>query len=367
MATGSVETVQSLRAAAYAIPTDRPESDGTLEWSHTGVVVVTLEGGGASGLGWTYGSGAVAGLVDSVLKPVVVGQPVLARGELWNRMSAALRNAGLPGAGAMALSAVDIALWDLQARMLQLPLVDLLGPARPAVELYGSGGFTSYTEAELTEQLSGWARMGLRSVKMKVGRHPDADRHRVLAARRAIGPATALMVDGNGAYERKQALRLAEAFAQDAGVCWFEEPVSSEDLGGLRLLRDRGPAGMDIAAGEYGHSPAYFRAMLEAGAVDCLQADATRCGGFTGFLKAAGLAEAWGIPFSAHCAPQLHAQAGCAAPKLRHVEYFHDHVRADRLLFAGVLEPREGRLAPDRARPGHGLALKEADAARYRL
>jgi L-alanine-DL-glutamate epimerase-like enolase superfamily enzyme len=174
------------------------------------------------------------------------------------------------------------------------------------------------------------------------------------------------MVDANGAYGRKEALHHAGRFAEQAQVSWFEEPVSSDDLAGLRLLRDRAPAGLEIAAGEYGHAPAYFRTMLEAGAVDCLQADATRCGGFTGFLKAAALAEAWHVPLSAHCAPQLHAHVGCAAPGLRHVEYFHDHVRVDKLLFSGVLEPHEGRLEPDAARPGHGLALKLADAARYR-
>jgi len=367
MPAAASDPIRSLEVATYAVPTDRPESDGTMEWERTEVIVVAAAAAGATGLGWTYASRASAELIRSLLKPAVEGRPALATEELWERMSAALRNAGLPGAGAMALSAVDIALWDLKARILGRSLVDLMGGARRAVELYGSGGFTSYTEGELAEQLAGWAGAGLRGVKMKVGRHPDADPHRVRQARRAIGPAVALMVDANGAYGRKEALRQAGRFAGDAQVSWFEEPVSSDDLAGLRVIRDRAPPGQDIAAGEYGHAPYYFRAMLEAGAVDCLQADATRCGGFTGFLKAAALAEAWHLPLSAHCAPQLHAHAGCAAPGLRHVEYFHDHVRVERLLFSGILEPREGRLEPDPARPGHGLALKEADAARYRI
>ena len=202
---------------------------------------------------------------------------------------------------------------------------------------------------------------------MKVGREPDADLHRVGAAREAIGPKVKLFVDANGAYTRKQALALGQRFAEDFQVSWFEEPRSSNDLAGLRLLRDRGPAGMDIAAGEYGDTPGYFRRMLEAGAVDCLQADATRCGGYTGFLKVAALCEAFQMPLSAHCAPQLHAHVACAVTCLRHVEYFHDHTRIDRMLFDGALDPRDGSLAPDTSRPGHGMTLKAADAEAYRI
>ena len=150
-------------------------------------------------------------------------------------------------------------------------------------------------------------------------------------------------------------------------MSWFEEPRSSNDLEGLRLLRDRGPAGMDIAAGEYGDTLGYFRRMLEAGAVDCLQADATRCGGYTGFLKVAALCDAFHVPLSAHCAPQLHAHVACAVQALRHVEYFHDHVRIEKMLFDGVIEPKDGMLKPDRKRLGHGVTLKTADARRYRV
>jgi L-alanine-DL-glutamate epimerase-like enolase superfamily enzyme len=141
--------------------------------------------------------------------------------------------------------------------------------------------------------------------------------------------------------------------------------VSSDDLEGLKLLRDRGPAGMNIAAGEYGYDLPYFRRMLEAGAVDVLQADASRCGGVTGFIQAAALSDAHAIPLSAHCAPSLHAHVACATPALRHIEYFHDHARIEQMLFDGALLPKRGALEPDLSRPGMGLSLKKKDAARF--
>jgi L-alanine-DL-glutamate epimerase-like enolase superfamily enzyme len=279
-------------------------------------------------------------------------------------MVRAIRNLGRPGIASMAIAAVDTALWDLKARVLDLPLVDVLGAVRPSVPVYGSGGFTSYPVPRLEAQLRGWVDAGISRVKMKIGREPGQDRARVHAARQAIGEAAELFVDANGAYTRKQALAMAEAFA-DLGVAWFEEPVSSDDLEGLRLLRDRGPAGMAITAGEYGYDLPYFERMLAAGTVDVLQADATRCAGFTEFLRVGALCQAHGVPLSAHTAPALHAQPCCALAPVCHVEYFHDHARIEQLFFDGAMPPVDGALCPDRSRPGLGLELKRADAERY--
>jgi L-alanine-DL-glutamate epimerase-like enolase superfamily enzyme len=240
----------------------------------------------------------------------------------------------------------------------------LLGAARETVPVYASGGFTSYDSDALVEQLTRWLTDGNDQVKIKVGRSPPDDVARVRAARRAIGPDVGLFVDANGAYTTKQALALAEEFAQSA-VSWFEEPVSSDDLDGLRLLRERAPATIEIAAGEYGYDPAYFRRMLAAGAVDVLQADATRCLGISGFLAASALADAFAVPLSAHTAPALHVHVCCGVQNVRHLEWFHDHVRLERLLFDGIVEPERGRLRPDLSRLGHGLELKQADAQRY--
>lgn len=356
--------IREIDVMPLRVPAEEPESDGTLAWEATTIVIVRVSAGDAQGLGYTYGSRAAGTLIHDLLTEVVVGGDAFDIAGAWQAMVRAVRNQGRPGIASMAIAAVDTALWDLKARLLDVPLVRLLGAARERVPVYASGGFTSYTRERLCRQLAGWVEAGIGRVKMKVGRAPGEDAGRVAAARRAIGAAAALYVDANGAYSRKQALAVAERF-REHGVSWFEEPVSSDDLEGLRLLRDRAPAGMEIAAGEYGYDGFYFRRMLAAGAVDVLQADATRCAGITGFLEADALCRAHGVPLSAHTAPALHLHAGCAAPGVRHLEYFHDHVRLEQLLFDGVVSPKEGALAPDLSRAGHGLVLREADAVRY--
>jgi L-alanine-DL-glutamate epimerase-like enolase superfamily enzyme len=355
------------KASAYKVPTDAPESDGTLEWDSTTLVLVEIEAGGKHGLGYSYADTATAVLIRDLLAGVIEGRDAMDVQGVWWAMTAAVRNLGRRGVASMAISAVDNALWDLKAKLLDVPLVKLLGAVREAVPVYGSGGFTSYSDAQLREQLGGWVEDGIAMVKMKVGRDPQRDPARARVARKAIGDEVQLFVDANGAYARKQALHMAEVFVHEFDVGWFEEPVSSDDLDGLRMLRDRAPAGMDIAAGEYGYHAGYFRRMLAAEAVDVLQADATRCGGITGYLAAAALCDAFHVPLSAHCAPALHMQPACATRASRHIEYFHDHARIERMLFDGVPEPRDGRLHPDLSRPGAGLTFRHADAERYRI
>ena len=356
--------ISKLEVSAYTIPTDGPEADGTIAWDSTTLVLVEATAGDVTGLGYSYADTATARLIHDLLAKVVVGRDAMAVPGAWAAMVHAIRNLGRPGIVSMAVAAVDNALWDLKARLLEAPLVTLLGAARDHMPIYGSGGFTTYTDDRLRSQLGGWVEQGIPRVKMKIGTHPDDDLARVRVARAAIGQGAALMVDANGAYSRKQALAFADAFAE-LGVVWFEEPVSSDDLDGLRLIRDRAPSGMDIAAGEYGYTLGYFRDMLDAGAVDVIQADATRCAGITGFLQAGTLAQAHHLALSAHCAPALHIHPACAVPSLAPCEYFYDHVRIERMLFDGAPTPQDGALRPDLSRPGMGLTFKRADAARY--
>jgi L-alanine-DL-glutamate epimerase-like enolase superfamily enzyme len=351
-------------ARAFTIPTDKPEADGTIAWSSTTLVVVEINGGEKVGVGYTYSSASIAQLIESNLADTIAGLDALNPEAAWHAMQRAVRNLGREGLAATAISAVDIALHDLKARILDLPLATLLGSYRDAIPIYGSGGFTTYTDDELQNQLGGWVeREGCVFVKMKVGTNPEDDPRRVSVAKKTIGNAT-LFVDANGAYAVKQALKLAACFAeQDVG--WFEEPVSSDDLRGLRTIRERAPAVMDIAAGEYAYTTWYVRAMLEAGAVDVQQADVTRCGGVTAFLQIAALCEAFQIDLSGHCAPALHVHVACAAPRVRHLEWFHDHVRIEHMLFEGAPIPKDGAIRPDLSRPGNGLVFKHQDAARY--
>ncbi len=357
-------TVRDLRVSAYVVPTDQPESDGTFEWDKTTLVLVELDGGGRTGIGYTYADRSAATVIHGLLRPHVVGRDALDVPGVAATLQRAVRNQGQRGVAEMAISAVDAALWDLKARVLELPLVSLLGAARTRAAVYGSGGFTSYTTSRLCEQLTGWAADGISCVKMKIGRDAAADAERVRAVREALGRGPELFVDANGAYERKQALAMADRFAEQ-GVTWFEEPVSSDDLSGLRLLRDRVPAPIRVTAGEYGFRPPYFRRMLSAGAVDVLQADATRCGGPSGFLQVGALCDAANIPLSAHCAPSLHRHLCLSVPRYANLEYFHDHCRIETMLFDGAAVPVNGALEADLTRPGMGLQFKQQDAARF--
>src|SRR5947207_3156238 len=276
---GDKVPIESLRVSVFTIPTEMPEADGTYEWDSTTIVLVEATGGGQEGLGYTYADTATATLVQDRSKQVVVGRDAMSVQSAWLAMLRSIRNLGRPGICAMAISAVDIALWDLTARLLDLPLVKLLGQVREALPIYGSGGFTNYSEEQLQNQLGGWAEQGIPRVKMKIGRDARADRERIAIARAAIGKHVDLFVDANGAYSRKEALAHAQVFEQ-FNVSWFEEPVSSDDLEGLRFVREHAPESMEIAAGEYGYDIDYFRRMLESGAIDVLQDDATRACGF---------------------------------------------------------------------------------------
>lgn len=356
--------IRNVHASAFTIPTDKPEADGTIAWNSTTLIVVEVSAGNVVGLAYTYSGASIVALIASTLAETIAGLDAMDPPAAWRAMQRAVRNLGREGLAATAISAVDAALYDLKARILDVPLATLLGAYREAIPIYGSGGFTTYSDEEIENQLGGWvSRDGCAFVKMKVGTDPDDDPRRVAIAKAAIGNAT-LFVDANGAYTVKQALALAARFT-DQNVSWFEEPVSSDDLRGLREIRQRAPVEMDIAAGEYAYTVGYVRAMLEAEAIDVQQADLTRCGGVTAFLQIGALCEAFHIDLSGHCAPALHLHVACAVPRLRHLEWFHDHVRIEKMLFEGAPIPEAGAIRPDLSRPGNGLAFKKQDALRY--
>lgn len=360
--------VDDLAAAAYTVPTEVPEADGTLSWDSTTMVVVRLSAGPVEGLGYTYASPACVRLIGDLLAGVVVGRDARDVPAGWQAMRRAVRNLGRPGLVSCALSAVETAWWDAAARLADLPLVRLLGRAHGDVPVYGSGGFTTFDDDQLRAQLTGWVERGIPRVKIKIGEswgsNVDRDLYRVALARAAIGADTELYVDANGGYGATQAIRVGrELSGLDVG--WFEEPVSSDDLAGLRRVRDA--LDIDVAAGEYGYDLVYFHRMLAAGTVDCLQIDATRCGGFSEWLRVAALAAAHNLEVSGHCAPNLAASVAAATPNFRHLEWFADHDRIERLLLDGTGDPSGGTVSPDLSVPGHGLRLRAADAEPYRV
>lgn len=362
----STINIIDLKVSAYKIPTDSRESDGTIEWNSTTMILVEIDAGNQSGLGYSYADISSAYFIEKNLKDIVIGRDALQIPIIHEAMVHSIRNNGNCGIISMAISAVDNALWDLKAKILNLPLVSLLGAVRDDFQIYGSGGFTSYSIDRLQKQLGGWAEQGITQVKMKIGREPDKDVFRVGKVREAIGRDVDLFVDANGAYNTKQALKIAHQFAE-LDVIWFEEPRPSSDLMGLQFIREHAPEGMNIAAGEYGYNLPYFEKMLDARAVDVLQSDATRCGGISTFLKAGNTCEAHQIPFSSHCAPALHLHPGLSLKSFFTAEYFYDHVRIENMFFDGVAQPINGALHADKSRQGFGLELKVKDVEKYKL
>lgn len=367
--TAPATAVRSADAAAYRVPLPQPESDATLAWDATTMVVVGVDIGAAQGLGYTYADASCADYARRVLGPVLQGTDGLDVPAAWDAMRRAVRNDGRPGLASCALSAVETALWDAAARAHGIALSRMFGRVRPAVPVYASGGFTGPEPLRAVERTGRWAReLGAHAVKIKIGGAPesgaeDPDPERIERAREESGGAE-VYVDANGAYDAKRALR-AGAVLDALGVVWFEEPVSSDDLDGLRRVRDGVRA--DVAAGEYGYHLPYLARMAGAGAVDCLQVDVTRCGGFGAWFRAAAAAAGHGLPVSAHCAPALAVHAAAATHNVRHIEWFADHERVEAALLDGVPCPEAGEVAPDPSAPGHGMRLKASDAERYRV
>lgn len=356
--------VTKLEVKAFTIPTASPESDGTIKWDSTSMILVKVFAAGKIGIGYTYADVSICKLISAVLAKEILNANCLDIPRLHHSMYHAVRNLGQSGLVMMALSAVDNALWDLKAKILDLPLCNLFGKAKDKMLLYGSGGFTSYTEKQTNLQFREWAKEGIIHFKMKVGREPDHDEERVRAARTGIGAEAALFVDANGAYSVKQAQHFGEIFSQ-YDVSWYEEPVRSDNHEGLHFLKEHLPAKINLAAGEYGYGLAYYEKMLSAQTVDVMQADATRCGGLTNFLKIGALCESFQIPFSAHCAPLQHLHAALSLPGFYIAEYFFDHERIEKMFFDNYPVVKDGFMCPDDSRPGLGVDFKYADAKKY--
>jgi L-alanine-DL-glutamate epimerase-like enolase superfamily enzyme len=361
-----MNSIDRVEADVFTIPTDAPEGDGTFAWDSTTMTVVRITSGDVVGTGWTYGAPECGAIVHSTLAKEISGRDAMDIPGAWEAMVRAVRNSGREGAVGYAISAVDAALWDLKARLLGISLQALVGAQRESVPVYASGGFTTYDDAQLKNQIEGWMEQRSTAVKIKIGEswgtNPERDLARMAQARRLIGPDVALFVDANGGYTVKQAIGVMRD-ADDLDVRWFEEPVSSDHLGELAQVRAAVRA--EVAAGEYGYDIFSLRRLCESGAVDVLQADVTRCGGITDWLRVAAVAASFGLQLSGHCAPNLHVHVAAAIPNIRHLEWFHDHDRIERKFFDGALVPRDGVVTLRSSALGNGLTLRESEAEQF--
>lgn len=363
MSGSTASPIGDVSTGIYRFPTPDREGDGTLTWDATTAVTVQIQSEGCAGLGWTYSSSASAAIITDHLAPAISDLDALDVAGCWSAMHRACRNLGTRGLVMQAISAVDIALWDLKARLLGVSLSSLFGRLRDAVPVYGSGGFTTMNTQQLREQVEQWTDAGCAAMKIKIGQGWGTQETRDLARVKQLRSQTddvALMVDANGGYSRGQARRVGQRL-DDLGVVWFEEPVSSDDLEGLAVVRNA--LNCDVAAGEY--ISEVDEADRLCAVVDCLQLDVTRCGGYTGWLRAAAAAAVHHLEVSGHCAPSLHAAVAAAVPNLRHVEWFADHARLEPLLVDGAPPVHHGALHPDKGVPGHGMSLSVA-AKQYR-
>lgn len=360
--------INKVETTLVPIPRDPPVADSTSKSMPTGghCFVYIHSNDGITGLGMSQASRAVQAVIEEELAPYLVDKDPLDIERLWSEMFWKLRSLGRKGIAIQALSAVDIALWDLKARSLNLPLYKLLGAARDRVPVYGSGGWTSYSQDELVSEQAGYVDRGFSSTKMKVGMdagtNVSVDMERLHAVRDAIGSDIELLIDANNGYTAKQAISLISQF-ESYQVAWLEEPVPADDIDGLAQVVDK--SRIPIATGEHEYTKWGFKEILTRRAADIAQPDVGRVGGITEWLKVASMADAFGIPIAPHSYQLVHRHLCMAIPNLRIVEYLGTREREDELLYLDWDKPVNGFWGPDPEKPGLGLEVNPETVNQY--
>jgi L-alanine-DL-glutamate epimerase-like enolase superfamily enzyme len=311
---------------------------------------------GYEGLG--VGQTVARDIVQGVLRPLLIGQDPLCIEKLWDDMFWRVRGFGRKGVAFCAISAVDIALWDLKAKLFGVPLYRLIGPYTDRVPIYGSGGWTSFTEAELVREQTGYVERGIPRVKMKVakdfGHAEREDVRRLAAVRKAVGDDVEIYVDANNGYYAKQAIAMARRLAE-YDVKWFEEPVLADDIAGLAAIARA--IDIPVATGEHEYTRYGFKELIAQGGADIVQPDVGRVGGVSEWLKVAHLAQAFNLPVAPHAVQLVHLHLACCTPNLKVVEYLGVSEESDRVWYTEFPEPRDGYWSPYPDRPGLGLEL----------
>ncbi|MFN8542440.1 MAG: mandelate racemase/muconate lactonizing enzyme family protein [Thermomicrobiales bacterium] len=362
--------ITGITTTALHIPEIATAQDATMFRPASGQTIVFVEiatDTGLVGLGMSEALG-VRQVIATTLTPLLLGRDPLEHERLWEEMFWAVRSYGRKGLALCALSALDIALWDLKGKFFDAPLYKLLGPYTDTVPVYGSGGWTHLSEADLIREQAAFVEAGTPRVKMKVakdfGRAGDEDVRRVAAVRKALGDDVTIYLDANGGYHAKQATVLARRFEQ-YNIAWYEEPVHADDIAGLAEVRRDSP--IPVATGEHEYTKFGFKELLTQGAVDIVQPDVARVGGITEWLKIAHLAHAFNLPVAPHAVSLVHLHLACCTPNLAVVEILGVQQQADRTWFTEIPEPVGGMWSPFPDRPGLGLALDPHAVARYAI
>ena len=360
--------IQNVDTALYHIPLSKPVVDAVhgVQKEFSLIVVKITTDDGATGMGYTYSVGQVGGtsiatLVKDNLAPLLLGEDPRRIEHLWNKMWWALHYVGRGGIAVFGLSAVDIALWDLRAKLAGEPLWRFLGGHDSKVEAYGGGIDFDLTIDQLLKQTQGFLDAGLRAVKIKIGRDSIAEEcERIAAVREFLGSDKKLMVDVNMKWSVEKALRAVRAF-EKYDIYWIEEPTIPDDVDGHRRIETEGP--IPVATGENLHSLYEFRQMIAEGGVSFPDVDISNVGGITSLIKVAHIAEAYNRCVTTHGIQELHASCLASIPNASLLE-IHAFRIDDFLIHQ--LEIKDGyAYASDR--PGHGVEIDWEKMAKHRI
>ncbi len=346
-----------------------PSLSGAKGWDELFVHVSTDEGidGFAPG-GRGASVDSIRAVIEKGLKEALINEDPFDIEYLWNRMFWLVRGYGRKGVAFCAISAVDIALWDLKAKALGLPLYKLLGPYTNSVPIYGSGGWTNLSEKELVEEQLSYVERGIPRIKMKVGKDfgnaEEEDIRRLAVVRKAVGDDVEIYIDANNGYYAKQAIRMAQQF-EEYDVKWFEEPVLADDIDGLAMVSKS--INIPVATGEHEYTKFGFKELISRGGADIVQPDVGRIGGVTEWMKVAHLAHSYNLPVAPHAAQLVHLHLACATPNLKVVEYLGILEVGDKFFYTDFPEPENGMWSPYPDRPGLGLELNTEVVKKYKV
>jgi L-alanine-DL-glutamate epimerase-like enolase superfamily enzyme len=348
-------SVKDIEVFHVTTPLDAPVSDSSFTIRNSGMVVVrVIVNPELSGYGMTF-SVPVAEYIHRTLKPVVTGRDPVCVETAWNAMRSATRSAGRKGVALLAMSAIDIALWDLRGKILGLPIYKLLGGSNCLIPVYASGGWLSYTLEQTVEEAKKNVADGYRTIKIKIGaeggKNLRADVKKIEAVRSAIGDEIDLIVDANGIWDASTAIRFAQ-MVKDCNVSLFEEPVDADDIPGLRRVRET--IQIPVATGENEYTKYGMRDLVLGEAVDVVQCDITRAGGFTEMQKISAIASAWNLRFAPHAWEFAGAHLMSDAPHALYLEKLSIQERIFQKAIFNYPLPRNGFYEiPDK--PGLGV------------